>query len=262
MPGPFAAFTITRNEALFLPLWCQYYSTVFGEENCYIIDNDTTDGSVETVKQRFPSINVEQQHREAEHDTRWLLEVVQRKQRQLLASHKVVVFAETDEFLLAKPGGKYKDLHDVCEQLLVDPHRNWIQAQGWQCMQAPDEPAITVVRGEPALKDRATVQQHEQYCKTLVSKVPLSWVGGFHWRDIGNGRGDKNPSSIDSDLALLHLWTLDAEAFMERRRNRMQKWGQLEKWPDMWTMFKDQENSCRLHASMPTPEEWRELLVW
>jgi len=251
MPGPFAALTIVRDEPLYLPLWCSYYTPIFGEENCFVLDNDTVDGSVDAAKQRFPGINVEHHTQEMKHNTPWLRDLVRAKQHELLKQYQVVIFAEADEFLMAMPGGRYRDLKDACEQLLHDPAREWIRADAWQCVQQRDEPGVSPVVGTSAFADRTNIQEIIDYEKVLVSKVPLNWTLGFHSR-VDNAGARCHGDPIDHDLALFHAWLLDEGEYNRRHKHRVE--GQV--------------NMHSFHQSMtqgairPVPEEWRRTLVW
>jgi hypothetical protein len=42
-----AVVTMCKNESEFLPIWLNYYGGLFGFENLYIIDDDSSDGSTQ-----------------------------------------------------------------------------------------------------------------------------------------------------------------------------------------------------------------------
>jgi len=248
----FAAFTIVRDEALFLPLWLRYYSGVFGEENCTVLDDRSSDGSVDVAKAMFPNANYERFDASTRHhDTLWLLHTVMAKQADLLTRYKVVVFAEADEYLIVKPGSRYKDLHDVCIQFAAD-EREFIRADGWLTVQQPDEPGIVPVVGESLLKDRKQCWKMLHYDKVLISKTPLEWTEGFHCRIAAGNRalGD----TIDHDVVLFHAFTADIDETIKRhgpRFNIHDKDGAAA-WLKTWER----------NETKPTPDEWRKALVW
>jgi hypothetical protein len=247
-----AAFTIVRDEKLFLPLWLRYYASVVGEENCYVLDNETSDGSVLAAKASFPRAHFVEKKTPSSthHDVSWLRDTVRSFQHELLKDHEVVVFAEADEFLLARPGGRYSDLRDVCMQLTSDASRTFIRAAGWHVIHAPDEPALVPVENESPLAHRHRFQKLIDYDKTLISKVPLDWCLGFH-DPIRNGQRIKT-DPIDHDVMLFHAWLLDDAEFQRRHKGR--------------TISVSAYEFGTLHVSQgevrPIPDDWHKLLIW
>ena len=47
-----AVFTMARNEAVFLPIWVEYYRRFFPAERVHVFDHLGTDGSAEAVRDR------------------------------------------------------------------------------------------------------------------------------------------------------------------------------------------------------------------
>ena len=45
-----AAVTMVYNEPEFIPLWIKYYGEQVGKENCYIVDNGSDDGSLDSYR--------------------------------------------------------------------------------------------------------------------------------------------------------------------------------------------------------------------
>ena len=48
-----AAFTLARNEPIFLRVWCNYYGRFFPHEDIFILNNSSDDGSIEEIKKLF-----------------------------------------------------------------------------------------------------------------------------------------------------------------------------------------------------------------
>ncbi|CAF3325164.1 unnamed protein product [Rotaria sp. Silwood1] len=97
--SPFAVFTICRNEPGYLPIWLKYYRRYFADEDIYILDNDSNDGSTSNLP-----VNVIRVHSEKYFDHYWLVETIQNKLRDLLKSgYKYVLFAEIDEIIIPDP---------------------------------------------------------------------------------------------------------------------------------------------------------------
>jgi len=198
----FAAFTIVRNEPFFLELWCSYYGTAFGYDNLYVLDNGTDDDSVLRAKANFPRINVVSVPSERVADWAWCTNVVKCFQRIYLRGHRVVVFADADEYLVPETGD---NLRQYCDMFLAS-ERDYVRAKGWGVVHQVDS--------EPVLENTCDVLRHRlkawrapQYDKTLISKVPLDWAKGSHTIYV-NGRkmGD---APVDEELALVHLRDVD-----------------------------------------------------
>src|SRR5436305_13883427 len=93
-----AVMTITHNEALFFPIWLRYYSDFFEPSDIYVLDHDTTDGS--TDGDGFVRIPIS-------HDTfdnLWMVDNVERLQRELLERYDLVLVVDVDEIVAPHPG--------------------------------------------------------------------------------------------------------------------------------------------------------------
>src|SRR5580704_6832116 len=95
-----AAFTIVQNEPVFLPVWLQYYGRYFDRTDLYVLDHDSDDGSTAGVGERSNLLRV---HRDKSFDHAWLAGTVAAFQAFLLRSYERVLFAETDEIVVADP---------------------------------------------------------------------------------------------------------------------------------------------------------------
>ncbi|HEY5235881.1 MAG TPA: glycosyltransferase family 2 protein, partial [Rhabdochlamydiaceae bacterium] len=202
----FAAFTITRNEPFFLELWCRYYSMAFGEENLYVLDNSSDDGSIEKAKKMFPNINVISVPSQQGANWGWCTNVVKTFQRIAFRGYKIVIFADTDEFLIPETG---ENLRQYSERFLLSDKR-YIRARGFGVIQQPDEPALSSVHS--ILEHRSKAWHAVGYDKTLISKDPLDWAkGNHHIYDCAGVKLVDDP--IDKELTLLHLRDVDADVF-------------------------------------------------
>lgn len=95
-----AVFTIAQNEPTFLPLWVRHYGRWFAPEDIFILDHDSSDGSADSVRGRAAIIPV---HRSKSFDHHWLSSIMASFQRFLLRSYDAVLFAESDELVVAEP---------------------------------------------------------------------------------------------------------------------------------------------------------------
>jgi hypothetical protein len=186
MKRPQAVFTIVKNESFFLPIWLKYYSTYFRADDIYVLDNGTTDGSTTRIQAQ-----VIQRPSGFDFDVHFLRDTVQAFQAELLASYQVVVFAEADEIIVpARPGefARHVDAHPT------------VSCNGFEVVHNhPLEPSIDWVR--PLLRQRAIWVPRPDFCKPLVSRVPLQWEFGFH--------SCEPFAPWDPTLTLVHLRRID-----------------------------------------------------
>lgn len=209
----FAVFTIVRNEPFFLPIWCDYYSRQFGEENIFILDNSTSDDSVVNVKKRWTNISVGSVPSEEAMMYGWTTDVAREFQRVCLEKYRVVIFADADEYLI--PSEKYTNLRNYCDVFLRSP-RKYARAEGWATIHQIDEepPIDTRVHGY-LLENRGSMWRTKSYDKTLISKVPLNWAKGIHTiRNVAGVQLKNDP--IDKDLFLCHARDVDLDVFHQR----------------------------------------------
>jgi hypothetical protein len=199
-PRSRAVITIVNNEPFFLPLWLGYYSRFFAEQDIYVIDNETSDGSLERGGfQRIPA-----RHEAIDH--RWMVETVQKLQHELLTRYDVVVFTDVDEFIAPAPRvgtlGDYLDGFD----------EKWVNCLGYEILHQPDSEA-PLDRHRPILQQRHHWFYNDAYSKAAVATMPLTWRPGFH------GRADFH-FNLDPDLRLIHLHRVDHDACLARHRTR------------------------------------------
>jgi hypothetical protein len=197
-----AAFTIVKDEPVMLPLWLHYYSRYFAPGDLYVLDHGSSDGSTAAVSDRCRIIPV---HRDAAFDHRWLRGTVEAFQAFLLRSYETVLFAEVDEFLVADPH-HYAGLDDYIEQL----ERPAARSLGFNVVHQPDEAQLRF--DAPILAQRRHWHASLDYCKRLISRVPLRWTEGFH-RELN--APDDPP---DPHLILVHLHRVDYGWCLARHR--------------------------------------------
>jgi hypothetical protein len=204
-----AAFTIVRNESFFLELWCRYYAREFGASNLYILDNSTSDGSVERIKVRWPDINIVLVPSVEAMRWAWCTSIVRCFQKICLKGYDVVVFSDADEYLVPDDG------HGL--RAYVERFRNsdlsYVRATGWGVVQQLDTEG-SITSHEQVLTDRRKAWRTRAYDKTLISKVPLDWAKGSHTIRINGAKMTGDP--CDPTLSLVHLRDLDVAMFHER----------------------------------------------
>lgn len=213
-----AVFTICRDERFFLPIWLHHYKQHFKDEDIYVLDNNTKDGSTTGL-----DVNVIPVTHEKAFDHDWMRETVQNFQHKLLKEgYDRVLFAEADEIVF----GYKKPLSQVIDESDPGYHR----CLGWNLMHHPEhEPALDLTMN--IIEQRILVGREDAMCKTLLSSVPLTWGNGFHkvypedWEEIKfsvkwprNKNGAIEGPVPHPELHLLHLRYMDYDVYMQRNR--------------------------------------------
>lgn len=208
-----AAFTITRNEPFFLKIWCNYYSDSFPQEDLFILNNSSDDGSVEKVKEIFPKINVIDAPSSGAYDHVWLRQVVMDFQKHLLDSYEVVCFAETDEFLI--PNENCGNIYEYCDSFRrnQDSFKNevYLRSKGWAAIhQFNNEPNIDVTKDNFLLENRKFMRRLPFYDKTLITKKQIKYSRGFHVDNENHYHPKRD------DLSLFHAWHVDLNMYVDK----------------------------------------------
>lgn len=208
--GKRAVFTIVNNENIFLPIWLEHYRKYFNPEDIFILDHDTTDGSTSGLDVNVQKISYPQTFH---HD--WLRGQVQEELKRLLGTYERVLFAEADE-IVWHHGQPLDEFMDTFEGDMA-------RCAGWGLIHDIDsEPDLEP--GEKILNRKYSSVQ-SVYGKTLITKVPLAWVKGFHelagnhWPEKGMNNGS-NPV-MTPDLHLLHLRHMDRRVMLARNAMRL-----------------------------------------
>lgn len=197
-----AVFTIVRDEPFWVPVWIQHYiAQGFLPENIHILNNG---GPInESTNQR---INVTEVTNPVAFDHFWLRDTVTRKQKELLKTNSVVVFAEIDEFLFWK-NGKLIELCDTLNETLP-----FIRATCYSPLQDID--AEPEYESGGLLLNRNKMLRSPGYDKTLISNVCLSWGNGFH---VCKESRRTEPSQ---DVIMIHMWLFDFKKAWQRIQER------------------------------------------
>lgn len=239
---PYAVFTIVHNESLFLRLWCNYYCWL-PDVDAYVLDDSSSDGSVEDAKRRFPKLTVHRVEPGGRYDLVRLRERVEDFQRKLLEEYEVVVYTDVDEFLLT---ANHEGLVAFLERFRRSGEAQ-ARATGWHCVhRVGEEPPMALMEGESVLKDRSVMQTLPKYDKVLISKIPSRWTNGFH------GCEGMDRLKPDPNLALFHAWMIDYGAFMRKPRSYM---GSAVK-----RYFESYLHAMAKRAIIP--DEWKALVRW
>lgn len=198
-PLKIAAVTMVYNESVFLPIWKQYYGNSIGEDNLFILDYGSDDGSCDDLA---PASKLRLPRGEFDEDQR--AEFISKFQSSLLCYYDAVIFSDTDEILIPDPE-KYVTFHDYIRQRCT----HYVNAVGVEVLHLPDIETDMDLR-QPLLGQRRYAQFSASYCKPLISRVPLLWDAGFHSCNY--------PPAIDPHLFLFHLKRMDQKIALHKQR--------------------------------------------
>jgi hypothetical protein len=197
-----AIFTTVKNENIFLPIWLRHYQQYFSNEDIYILDHHSTDGSTKNL-----SVNVRLVSNDTVNDHQWLCDIAQDFQRELLEKYECVIFAESDEILysLQKP-------FDQAIDDFIQSQDLYVTTNGFSVFQNIQF-EYPVQLGEKIFEKRNYWYKDYAEDKTLITKVPLMWNWGFHTM--------KNfPNSPYKDFYIAHLHRFDFETMVKRHQER------------------------------------------
>lgn len=186
------------NEAFNLQIWLNHYGSQVGIENCFVVDDGSTDGSTENVTSRGASLLRMPRDR---FDDQKRAELISSMVGSFLLKYDAVIYSDADEMLIADPR-IYPSLREFCADM-KSPAATAIGLNVVHDLSA--EGAIDV--GRPILSQRSKVQFVSPMCKTLVVRDRPSWSGGFH--------ANIYPPSF-GDLYLFHLRHVDLGESIKR----------------------------------------------
>lgn len=214
-----AVFTLVKNEGTFLPLWLRYYRQFFEDQDIYVLDHQSTDGSTDNL-----GVSTTLVENDTVFDVDWLRHLASDAKNSLLERYDIVIYAEADEFVAAPKlaGG----LREYIEKFKGDA----VACNGFNVLHYPDkEPAIDLSR--PLMEQRSLWAPHHLTCKPLLSRISLDYGPGCH-------TSIPQPN-IDPDLYLIHMHQMDIEIAWKAS----QRWSKL-KWHEKTL----KNNWCFQHA--------------
>lgn len=197
-----AVFTTVKNENIFLPIWLRHYQQYFSNEDIYVLDHHSTDGSTKDLP-----VNVRLVSNDYVNDHQWLAVIAQDFQKELLKEYKCVVFAESDEIIYSVE----KPLNQTLDEFIDDDYL-YVTCNGHSVIQ-DIENETALASGDSIFEKRNFWYKDYAEDKTLITKIPLEWNWGFHSL---KGRTN-NPHS---DLYIAHLHRFDFETMVKRHQER------------------------------------------
>ena len=188
-----AAFTIARNEDVFLPVWFKYYKKHIPEKDIFIYDNDSINPVPENIATKI--------HSEYTFDHRWLRQTAFKIMSYLLMFYDYVLCTDADEILIADPR-KYKNITDY-----VQKNPNEIMySTGYEIVGNKKDTPINF--SENLFNQRKEWVKLKNFYKPVLSSVPIRKM-----------YSDYNCSSNgDPDLYLVHLNRIDYKTSLDKHK--------------------------------------------
>ena len=192
-----AAVTMVYNEPDYMDLWRRHYARQVGEENCYVIDHGSDDGTTEALG----AVNVIRIPRSPK-DNELRANFVSEFCSELLSRYDAVAHVDIDELLVPDPR-YHRHLHD-CAVAMTGPVMHAVGLEVWHL--AETEPPIDITH--PVSLQRGWTWFNSALCKPVIIREPVKWSPGFH--------------SVDAPLALDHLFLFHLRYFdVERGLRRL-----------------------------------------
>jgi hypothetical protein len=170
--------TTVRDEGAILPQWFNYYLKFFAPEDFYILDDGSTDGSLDALD---PNMHVEKLTGIGQNaGANSLAPVVGQKIKSLLQFYKCVTFVEADDFLIVDPSIYPHGMPQMYEKFLATPQEQIVTFEGWGLIQELNsEPAIEL--DKPWLGQRKNWIRIPKWDNTLIFKTPPQFYRGYHY---------------------------------------------------------------------------------
>jgi hypothetical protein len=186
-----AVFTIQHDEDFFLPIWLKYYEEHFDAQDIYVLSHNCTELTREILEDaEGRGVNVERINTNEIFNHEWLLQLVHSQQRKLLEDYEYVLFVDCDEIVAPVNESLKSFINNATED-------------AYRCV------------GYETITYNLIINTH--YDKTLLTKIPLSYVWGYHTA--------KPKFPVNYNLHLYHLHRLDYEKAWERNlRLAKEKW--------------------------------------
>jgi hypothetical protein len=187
-----------------LPLWLRYYGGQFGEENLYVVDDNSVDGSTDGLACNVLRIPPVRGGKFESTRMRFLGGMA----AALRALYDCVVFADVDEFVVPDPA-RYSGLKDFIARQGDD--RAAVAALGLNVVHAVGtEPPLDL--SAPVLGQRTLAKFLPVMCKPSINFAGAPWIAASH--------GIQAPYAVDPDLWMFHLKYADRDLLQDAADHR------------------------------------------
>ena len=166
-----AVFTHVYNPGPFLDLWASYYAKIVGRENLFVLDHETTDGSVRRGSDFYQTVPVPRGELDHVNMSRFCAHF----QRFLLSNYEWVMHTDCDEFLVT-PAGPASFLN------ILDQYpggATLLPTCAVELIEAPADKS-PVDWNLPLCSQRKWCVENTAFLKPVLSSRPTTWTQGFH----------------------------------------------------------------------------------
>ncbi len=196
--------TFARNEKDRLPIWLRHYSQFAENEDIFVFDQNTTDGSTDNL-----NCNVIPEPNEKVFDHKWIEDMLNRRHSWLLERYKIVVFNECDELIITKNS---ENLREYLLKRLSDSSVS-ICSELFDVVQNEDK-GETIYDSNYKISEQRRYWRHWQGAlKHTISNIDKKIFIGFH-----NGQ-----SELDTNLVTIHTQLLNLDFFKQKIFNRIEE---------------------------------------
>lgn len=200
-----AVYTIVKNESYHLKKWIDHYKKYFSPKDIYILDHESDDGSTDGL-----DVNVVKVYNKIVFDHRWLNETVTVQLQTLLQEYECVLFSEVDELIYSVQ----TPLNERIKNFLSED-KNYVRCLSHNVFQNFEKEEKDLEETDSILEYRNYWSRDVDYDKVLLTKIPLSWILGFHYLS-----SEEKPE-IAEDLFLIHIHYFDLNLTVKRHANRL-----------------------------------------
>jgi hypothetical protein len=196
--------TFARNEKDRLPIWLSHYSQFADNEDIYVFDQSTTDGSTDNL-----SCNVIPEPNEKVFDHKWIAEMLNRRHRWLLDRYKIVVLNECDELLITK------NSENLREYLITKLSNSSvpISTELFDIVQNEEKGEINYDITKKISEQRNYWRHWPGAQKHTISSVNKDIFIGLH----------QGQSELDNNLMTIHTQLLNLDFFKQKIFNRIEE---------------------------------------
>lgn len=202
-----AVFATTRNSGKPLQTWLNYYKRHFAKKDIYILDQETTDGSLSGV-----DVSIETIHYPIYNDNQWHVDIANNMVAKLLERYQYVLYSHIDEIIVADPAQYPGGLSEYLASNTIPI----VRCNGMGVVQNLSlEKEIDW--SKPIFDQRRWYYKDIHDCKPLLVNQIIHWAWGFHWDwDWIPQPNTIIERPIDPHLFLVHLHRADLKSMLDR----------------------------------------------
>jgi len=195
--------TFARNERIRLPIWLNHYRQFITDDDIYVIDQNTTDGSTSNL-----TCNVINEPHEGVFDHAWLRQMLTRNLKELLKKYHIVVLNECDELMVTHNNENLKDY--LIKTYKRQPLKNGATSL-FDVLQFDNEQDY--VLGDKISKIRNYLCKWQGKKHTIHTSCMKELPNGFH-----SGYG-----YLDNNLSTIHIQCLNSSYLTEKIKQRIKE---------------------------------------